>query len=65
MARKFGRIYAYAEGDMHQHPAEMKKFFASAAAYSNNADLEKQNDHAMSLFIEAVQNSRSRHNGDI
>ena len=54
ISRKFGRTYAYAEGDMHENPAEIRKFFASAAAFTNNADLEKQNEDAMKLFESAL-----------
>lgn len=50
LARKFGRVYAYAEGYMHERPQEIKKFFASAAAFTNNADLDKQNEDAMAAF---------------
>lgn len=55
IARKFGRVYAYAEGDMHQHPADMKKFFGQSAGFSNNADLDKQNDDAMQLFMSGIK----------
>nr|POE49511.1 6-methylsalicylic acid decarboxylase ata [Quercus suber] len=55
LARKFGRVYAYAEGDMHENPAGMKQFFGGAAAFTNNADLQKQNDDALGLFESAMQ----------
>jgi len=54
IARKFGRVYAYAEDGMHEDPTKMKQFFAGAAAFTNNADLQKQNDDAMKLFESAV-----------
>lgn len=54
LARQFGRVYAYAEDGMHNDPARMKQFFAGAAAFTNNADLQKQNDDAMGLFKAAV-----------
>jgi salicylate hydroxylase len=50
LARQFGRVYAYAEDDMHKDPVRMKQFFAGAAAFTNNADLQKQNDDAMNIF---------------
>jgi salicylate hydroxylase len=50
LARKFGRIYAYAEDGMHNDPARLKQFFAGAAAFTNNADLQKQNEDAMMLY---------------
>lgn len=50
LARKFGRVYAYAEDGMHEDPARMKQFFGGAAAFTNNADLQKQNDDAMKVF---------------
>jgi salicylate hydroxylase len=54
LARQFGRVYAYAEDGMHEDPARMKQFFAGAAAFTNNADLQRQNDDAMGLFRAAV-----------
>ena len=54
LARQFGRVYAYAEDNMHNDPAKMKQFFAGAAAFTNNADLQRQNDDAMNLFKAAV-----------
>ncbi|KAK4550370.1 hypothetical protein LTR36_003337 [Oleoguttula mirabilis] len=55
LARKFGRVYAYAEEGMHEDPARMKQFFGGAAAFTNNADLGRQNEDAMKLFEAAVQ----------
>ena len=55
LARKFGRVYAYAEEGMHEDPAKMKQFFGGAAAFTNNADLQRQNDDAMGLFDAATQ----------
>ncbi|KAK3113366.1 hypothetical protein LTR53_009409 [Teratosphaeriaceae sp. CCFEE 6253] len=54
MARKFGRVYAYAEDGMHEDPVKMKQFFGGAAAFTNNADLQRQNDDAMALFEGAI-----------
>nr|OQO25160.1 hypothetical protein B0A51_06094 [Rachicladosporium sp. CCFEE 5018] len=54
LARQFGRVYAYAEDDMHKDPQRMKQFFAGAAAFSNNADLQRQNDDAMDLFLSSI-----------
>jgi salicylate hydroxylase len=54
LARQFGRVYAYAEDGMHEDPARMKQFFAGAAAFTNNADLQRQNDDAMDLYKAAV-----------
>ncbi|KAK3675834.1 hypothetical protein LTR78_004475 [Recurvomyces mirabilis] len=55
LARKFGRVYAYAEEGMHEDPVKMKQFFGGAAAFTNNADLQKQNDDAVELFEAAVK----------
>ncbi|KAK5135363.1 hypothetical protein LTR08_005305 [Meristemomyces frigidus] len=55
LARKFGRVYAYAEDGMHEDPMKMKQFFGGAAAFTNNADLQRQNDDAMKLFETAIQ----------
>ena len=37
----------------------MKKFFAQSAAFTNNADLDKQNQDALDRFHTAVNNSIS------
>ncbi|KAK5662685.1 hypothetical protein OQA88_8601 [Cercophora sp. LCS_1] len=50
LARAFGRVYAYAEGDMHENPQKMRDFFAGAAAFTNEVDLKKQNDDAMEMY---------------
>ncbi|KAF2772038.1 FAD/NAD(P)-binding domain-containing protein [Teratosphaeria nubilosa] len=50
LARKFGRVYAYAEDGMQNDPAKMKQFFAGAGAFTNMFDCAKQNDDAMKLF---------------
>lgn len=55
LARKFGRVYAYAEEGMHEDPTRMKQFFGGAAAFTNNADLQRQNEDAMELFETARQ----------
>ncbi|KAK3720842.1 hypothetical protein LTR37_003505 [Vermiconidia calcicola] len=55
IARKYGRVYAYVEGDLHKDPIKMKKFFAESAAFTNHADLDKQNNDAMELFVEALK----------
>ena len=65
LARKFGRVYAYAEGDMHERPTEMKKFFAESAAFTNNADLEGQNEEAMRVFENAVKGMQNGDRGDL
>ncbi|KAK5124267.1 hypothetical protein LTR85_001970 [Meristemomyces frigidus] len=58
LARKFGRVYAYAEDGMHEDPTKMKQFFAGAAAFTNNADLQKQNDDAMKLYEAAIEGGK-------
>ncbi|KAK0724983.1 hypothetical protein B0H67DRAFT_482389 [Lasiosphaeris hirsuta] len=59
LARAFGRVYAYAEDGMHEDPEKMKSFFAAAAVFTNEADLEKQNDDAMEMYESCVR-GRSR-----
>ncbi|KAH9909568.1 FAD/NAD(P)-binding domain-containing protein [Xylariomycetidae sp. FL2044] len=51
LARKFGRIYAYAEDNMHEDPARMKAFFGEMAAFTNAFDVQAQNDRALELFL--------------
>ena len=63
MARKFGRIYAYSESDMHQKPEEMRRFFKEASAYTNNADLMEQNERAMAMFRKGVESATNGTNG--
>ena len=63
MARKFGRIYAYSEGDMYEKPEEMRRFFQEASAYTNNADLVEQNERAMALFQRGVDSTTNGTNG--
>lgn len=54
LARKYGRIYAFAEDGMHEDPERMKAFFASTAAFTNLFDCEAQNEEAVRLFGEVV-----------
>ncbi|KAI1130930.1 hypothetical protein F5Y10DRAFT_234660 [Nemania abortiva] len=50
LARKFGRVYAFAEDGMHEDPARMREFFAEMAAFTNDFDVEGQNQAAVKLF---------------
>ncbi|KAK3689048.1 hypothetical protein B0T22DRAFT_498925 [Podospora appendiculata] len=60
LARRFGRVYAYAEpGAMHEDPVRMREFFREAAAFTNEADLKWQNDAAVEVFEDAAR-GRSR-----
>ncbi|KAI1776428.1 FAD/NAD(P)-binding domain-containing protein [Hypoxylon cercidicola] len=52
LARRFGRVYAYAEDGMHEDPARMKSFFGEMAAFTNAFDVEGQNGAALRLFME-------------
>ncbi|KAI1366519.1 hypothetical protein F5Y08DRAFT_351232 [Xylaria arbuscula] len=47
---KFGRVYAYAEDGMHEDPKRMKKFFADAASFTNDFDVDGQNITALHLY---------------
>lgn len=51
LARKFGRVYAYAEDGMHEDPVRMKKFFAEMAAFTNEFDVKGQNEAAVKAFM--------------
>ncbi|KAI0834593.1 FAD/NAD(P)-binding domain-containing protein [Hypoxylon sp. FL0890] len=51
LARKFGRVYAYAEDGMHEDPARMKKFFGEMAAFTNDFDVKGQNEAAVKTFL--------------
>ncbi|KAI0166774.1 FAD/NAD(P)-binding domain-containing protein [Hypoxylon sp. FL1284] len=53
LARRFGRMYAYAEdGAPHEDPERMRAFFAEAAAFTNNFNVSAQNEAALKLFLE-------------
>jgi salicylate hydroxylase len=59
LARKFGRVYAYAESDMLNRPEKMRAFFKDAAAFTNNFDVQKQNDDAMTLMKKWLRETRT------
>ncbi|KAK8084778.1 hypothetical protein PG997_006049 [Apiospora hydei] len=50
LARRFGRVYAYAEDGMHEDPVRMKAFFAEMAAFTNQFDVRGQNEEAVRVF---------------
>ncbi|OIW22841.1 FAD/NAD(P)-binding domain-containing protein [Coniochaeta ligniaria NRRL 30616] len=55
LARKFGRIYAFAEDGLHDDPQRMKEFFASAASFTNDVDVEQQNKDAIAAFWSYIE----------
>ena len=59
LARKFGRVYAYAEDGMHEDPERLKKFFAESARFTNEFDVAGQNRAALERFEELVSSSLS------
>ncbi|KAI2608887.1 FAD/NAD(P)-binding domain-containing protein [Hypoxylon fragiforme] len=62
VARRFGRVYAFAEEDgegegegrkmMHEDPERMREFFAEMARFTNEFDVEGQNEEALRVFGE-------------
>jgi salicylate hydroxylase len=60
IARAFGRVYAYAEGNLHEDPQGMRDFFAEAAAFTNEVDLNKQNRDALEIY-ESILRGDLRH----
>ncbi|KAK7931632.1 hypothetical protein PG985_002344 [Apiospora marii] len=50
LARRFGRVYAYAEDGMHEDPVRMKAFFAEMSAFTNQFDVRGQNEEAVRMF---------------
>ena len=60
-ARAFGRVYAYAEGNLHEDPQGMRDFFTEAAAFTNEVDLNKQNRDALEIY-ESILRGDLRHN---
>lgn len=63
LARKFGRVYAYAEGDIHEDPDKLRDFFTLAGQFTNEADLREQNEDAMKKFEDGVRGRSSRNSG--
>ncbi|KAK6851162.1 hypothetical protein PG990_007948 [Apiospora arundinis] len=63
LARRFGRVYAYAEDGMHEDPARMKAFFAEMAAFTNQFDVRGQNDEAVRTFEGLMMERNSGCNG--
>ncbi|KAK8120583.1 hypothetical protein PG999_004703 [Apiospora kogelbergensis] len=59
LARRFGRVYAYAEDGMHEDPARMKAFFAEMAAFTNQFDVRGQNEQAVRVFQGLMMERRS------
>lgn len=54
LSRKHGDIYNYAADGMEKDPEAMRAFFKESASFSNNADLQAQNDNAMKVFEESL-----------
>ncbi|ORY62993.1 uncharacterized protein BCR38DRAFT_458248 [Pseudomassariella vexata] len=54
IARRFGRVYAYAEeeGRMHEDPEKMRKFFGEMGKVTNEFDVKGQNARAVRMFVE-------------
>lgn len=50
ISRRFSRLYNYADPEIGTDPERMRAFFKEAAAFTNNADLTKQNEDAMTLY---------------
>jgi len=50
MGRDFGRLYDFALDGVKDDPVKMKQFMGKGAAFTNNADLEKQNQDAVDAF---------------
>ncbi|KAK8116204.1 FAD/NAD(P)-binding domain-containing protein [Apiospora sp. TS-2023a] len=63
LARRFGRVYAYAEDGMHEDPVRMKAFFAEMSAFTNQFDVRGQNEEAVRVF-EGLMMGRVGGDGD-
>ena len=50
MGCDFGRLYDFALPGVEDDPVKMKQFMGKAAAFTNNADLAKQNQDALDAF---------------
>ncbi|KAK3987307.1 hypothetical protein QBC44DRAFT_246063 [Cladorrhinum sp. PSN332] len=60
LARKFGRIYAYAEGDIHENPDKLREVFDMASIFTNEADLRKHLEQAERKFADEVRGRSSK-----
>jgi salicylate hydroxylase len=65
LARKFGRVYAYAEDGMHESPEKMREFFKEMSRFTNEFDVERQNREATELFDMLVWLEESKAEVDI
>ncbi|KAL1310549.1 hypothetical protein AAFC00_000829 [Neodothiora populina] len=54
IACDFGRLYDFALPGVEDNPMKMKQFMGKSAAFTNNADLNKQNEDAVKLFEESL-----------
>lgn len=50
LSRKFGRMYMFRLGDVHEDLDAMRKEFGAGANYTNNFDVAKQNEDAVEVF---------------
>ncbi|KAK4225227.1 putative salicylate hydroxylase [Podospora fimiseda] len=60
LARKFGRVYAYAEGDIHEDPEKLREMFDMASIFTNEVDLRKHLEQAERKFADNVRGRSSR-----
>lgn len=58
LSRRFGRMYAFVEPGVGRDLGETRRVLAAGAAFTNNVDLEAQNEAAVSRFREAVKAMR-------
>jgi len=65
IARDFGRLYGFAIPEYGDDPDKMRSFFGKNAAFTNNADLGKQNQDAVELFKELVANDQGVAGGKV
>lgn len=54
ISRDFGRLYGFAIPEYGDDPVKMKQFFGKSAAFTNNADLQAQNDNAVRIYRESL-----------
>ncbi|GAB7340578.1 hypothetical protein MBLNU457_6991t1 [Dothideomycetes sp. NU457] len=65
IARDFGRLYGFAIPEYGDDPDKMRSFFGKNAAFTNNADLGKQNADAVELFKELVAKNQGVEGGKV
>jgi salicylate hydroxylase len=55
MTRKIGRMYLFAEGDLHEHPDQLNALFKDYAKRTALVDVAEENNEAVKLFTDMIR----------